>query len=71
MNTAKKVVAYIMIGGILIMTIIGVLGIWDVIDMELIIRRMIYSLLVIFASSGVILLVYSMLLKEDQKPKEL
>ena len=71
MNTAKKVVAYILIGGILIMTIIGILGVWGLIDMEMIIQRMVFSLLIIFASSAVILFVFSMLLKDEQKPKEL
>ena len=71
MNTAKKVVAYILIGGILVMTIIGILGVWGLIDMQMIIQRMVFSLLIIFASSAVILFVFSMLLKEEQKPKEL
>ena len=71
MNTAKKVVAYVLIGGILIMTIIGILGVWGIIDMQLILQRMLYSLLIIFASSAVILFIFSMLLRDDSKLKEL
>lgn len=71
MNTAKKVVAYILIGGILVMTIIGLLGVWGLIDMQMILQRMVYSLLIVFASSAVILFVFSMLLKEENKVKEL
>lgn len=67
MNTVKRIVSYILIGLVLIFTVIAILGIWDLIDLEHIMVNTLYSLLVIFAASAVILFIFSVLIKDDEK----
>ena len=72
MGTLKRVASYILIGLILVFTIISILGIWGVIDINLqkVMLNTLYSLLVIFASSAVILFVFTVLIKDDDKKQE-
>lgn len=65
MNSIKKVVSYILISLVLIFTIIAILGIWDIIDLEQVMIKVLYSLLVVFAASAVILFIFSVLIKDD------
>ena len=69
MFTIKKSVSYILIGLILIFTIIAILGIWGLIDINLqkVMLNTLYSLLVIFASSAVILFIFTVFIKDDEK----
>jgi hypothetical protein len=69
MLTIKKSVSYILIGLILVFTIIAILGIWGLIDINLqkIMLNTLYSLLVIFASSAVILFIFTVFIKDDDK----
>lgn len=73
MSTLKKTVSYILIGLILIFTIISILGIWGVIDIDLqkVMLNTLYSLLVVFAASAVILFIVTVLIKDDEKQKEI
>ena len=72
MGTLKRVASYILIGLILVFTIISILGIWGVIDINLqkVMLNTLYSLLVVFASSAVILFVFTVLIKDDDKKQE-
>jgi len=69
MGTIKKSVSYILIGLILIFTLISILGIWGLIDIDLqkVMLNTLYSLLVIFAASAVILFIFTVLIKDDDK----
>ena len=67
MNTVKRIVSYILIGLVLIFTVIAILGIWDLIDLEHIMVNTLYSLLVVFAASAVILFIFTVLIKDDEK----
>jgi hypothetical protein len=69
MLTIKKSVSYILIGLILVFTIIAILGIWGLIDINLqkIMLNTLYSLLVIFASSAVILFIFTVFIRDDDK----
>ncbi|GAG74720.1 hypothetical protein ES705_26757 [subsurface metagenome] len=67
MSTIKKAVSYILISLVLIFTVIAVLGIWELINLEQVMIKVIYSLLVIFAASAVILFIFTVLIKEDPK----
>ena len=64
----KKTVAYILVGLVLIFTVLSILGIWDVIDLDYIMKKILLSL-VIFAASAVILFIFTILAKEEQPPK--
>lgn len=70
MNTVKRIVSYILIGLVLIFTVIAILGIWDLIDLEHIMVNTLYSLLVVFAASAVILFIFTVLIKDDEKPND-
>ncbi len=72
MGTLKRTASYILIGLILIFTIISILGIWGLINIDLqkVMLNTLYSLLVIFAASAVILFIFTVLIKDDEKTKE-
>ncbi len=65
MSNIKKAVSYLLIGLVLIFTIIAILGIWDIIDLEQVMIKVLYSLLIVFAASAVILFIFSVLIKDD------
>jgi len=67
MNTMKKIVSYILIACVLMFTVIAILGIWDIIDLQNIMMNAIFSLIVIFAASAIILFIYTVFMK-DQDP---
>jgi hypothetical protein len=69
MGTIKKSVSYILIGLVLIFTLISILGIWGLIDIDLqkVMLNTLYSLLVVFAASAVILFIFTVLIKDDEK----
>lgn len=64
-NSAKKVISYLLIGLVVIFTVIALLGIWDIISLEEIVRKMFLSLMVVFAASAVILFIFSVLIKDS------
>lgn len=66
----KKVVSYILIALVLLLTIVAILGIWGVIDLKNVMMNSIFSLIVIFAASAIILFIYSVFMR-DENGKEL
>lgn len=68
-NSVKKVISYLLIGLVVIFTVIALLGIWDIISLEEIVRKMFLSLMVVFAASAVILFIFSVLIKDSDLPK--
>ena len=69
-NSVKKVISYFLIILVLVFTIIALLGIWDIISLEDIIRKMFVSLMVVFAAAAVILFIFSVLIKENGAREE-
>jgi len=71
MGTLKRSVSYVLIGLVLIFTIISILGIWDLIniDIQRVMLNTLYSLLVVFAASAVILFIFTVLIRDDDKKK--
>ena len=67
MNTVKKVSAYILVFIILFLTIFAILGIWDIISFEDVIKKTISSLFVIFISAVIVLFIFSVLIKDSDK----
>ena len=63
-KTLKKIVTWFLIILVLVFTIIAILGIWNVIDVDDVIRKILSSLLVIFAASAVILFIVAVIGKE-------
>lgn len=63
--TAKKLTAYVLAVFVLIVTTLAVLAIWDVIELEDVMRKIMTSLLVIFASSVVTLFIFNVVVKDN------
>jgi len=70
MDTMKKIVSYTLIALVLLFTVVAVLGIWKIIDLKNVLMNAIYSLIVIFAASAVILFIYTVFMRDTDK-KEL
>jgi len=64
MLTVKKIVSYLLIFLVLVFTVIAILGIWEVIDLDYVLRKIMSSLIVIFAASAVVLFIFAVLIKE-------
>lgn len=62
--TAKKITSYVLAILVVIVTAIAVLAIWDVIQLEDVMRKIMTSLLVIFASSVVTLFIFNVVIKD-------
>lgn len=69
MTNMKKIISYILIGLVLVFTLISILGIWGLIDIDLqkVMLNTLYSLLVVFAASAVILFIFTVLIRDDDK----
>lgn len=70
MTTAlKKIISYTLIAIVLFFTVIALLDTWEIVDLREVGRKFITSLLIIFASSAVILFIFSVLIKENDQNK--
>ena len=49
----------------LFFTILAILGIWDIIDIKNIASKSLYSILIIFVSSAILLFIFSVLYKSE------
>lgn len=70
MKSLKHVTSYILIGIVIISTLVALLGIWDVIDLEDVLRKIFTSLFVIFVASVIVLFIFSVLIKETERNDE-
>ena len=57
----KKTIAYTLSILVLLFSLVAVLGIWEVVDIEDLVLRMFKSLMVILAAAAVIVLIFSIL----------
>ena len=67
MNTMRKVVSYSLIALVLLFTFVAILGIWDIIDLKNVMMNSIFSLIVIFGASAVILFIYTVFMKNSDE----
>ena len=67
MLTVKKIVSYLLIFLVLVFTVIAILGIWEVIDLDNVLRKIMSSLIVIFAAAAVVLFIFAVLIKEPER----
>ena len=63
-NTIKKVASYILVAITLVLTVIAILGIWEIIPFEDIAAKLLGSLLVVFASSVLVLFIFAVIIKD-------
>jgi hypothetical protein len=71
MVTIKTIVSYFLILLVLIFTVIAILGIWEVIDLDKVLQKILSSLIVIFAASAVVLFIFAVLIRGTEEKKEL
>ncbi len=63
-RTLRQLIVWFLILLVILFTIIAILGIWDVIELEKVVNKLLSTLLVIFSSSAVILFIFSVVGKE-------
>ena len=66
-DSIKKITASILILAVLFFSVLAVLSIWDIIEVEQVFRKSLLTLVVIFCSSVVILFVFSNFRKSDDQ----
>lgn len=54
---------------VLIFSLVAILGIWDVIDIEYLISRMFKSLMVVLAAAAVVVLIFSILDRPERSDR--
>lgn len=59
-SQVRKVITIFLLCLVLILTLVTLLGIWDIISLQDIFRKIVYSLLVLTASAAVIAFIYSL-----------
>ena len=66
-NAVKKVASYILIAIVLVTTFIAIMSVWDVIDLEDVIWKIMKTLFVVFIAAVVVLFIQAVLLKDSNK----
>ena len=69
-TSVRKIVAYILAGLVIVFSVVAILAIWDVIEYRYLIKRMFQSLMVVLASSAVIVLIFAILDRSDKEEKK-
>lgn len=62
---AKTITSYLLSALVVVCTSIALLAIWDIISLEYVMRKVLTSLLVIFAASVVSLFIFNVLIKDS------
>lgn len=70
MNNVRKITGLVLVGLILIFTIVAVLGIWEVVDLQEVMVKVLSSLLVVFVASAVVLFITTILIREESKTND-
>jgi hypothetical protein len=65
----KRIIAYTLSALVLIFSLVAILGIWDVIDIEYLIARMFKSLMVVLAAAAVVVLIFSILDRPERQDR--
>ena len=63
----KKIIAYTLSLLVLLFSMVAILGIWEVVDIEDLIARMFKSLMVILAAAAVVVLIFSILDRPERR----
>ncbi|MGD9995110.1 MAG: hypothetical protein AB7E36_09935 [Salinivirgaceae bacterium] len=63
--TAKKITSYVLALLVVVVTSIALLAIWDIISLEYVVKKIMSSLLVIFAASVVTLFIFNVVIKDN------
>ncbi|MBI3502455.1 MAG: hypothetical protein HY063_11750 [Bacteroidetes bacterium] len=66
-SLVRKISAMALVALVLFFTIISILAIWDIIKIEQILQKSLTTLLVIFVASAIVLFIFSVLYKAEEK----
>ncbi|MBU8892113.1 MAG: hypothetical protein KOO66_05005 [Bacteroidales bacterium] len=70
MKGLKKITSYILITFVLIITVISLLGIWEIISLEDVMRKIFTSLFIIFVASVIVLFIFSVIIRDTESNKD-
>jgi glucan phosphoethanolaminetransferase (alkaline phosphatase superfamily) len=65
-SIAKKIASYVLVTFVLIFTVLALLAIWDIIDIQDILQKTFLSLFVVFVSSVIVLFIFSVIIKDPR-----
>ena len=65
-NIAKKIASYVLVAFVLIFTVLALLAIWDIIDIQDILQKTFLSLFVTFVSSVIVLFIFSVIIRDPK-----
>jgi len=65
----KRIIAYTLSALVLLFSLVAILGIWDLIDIEYLIARMFKSLMVVLAAAAVVVLIFSILDRPERSER--
>ena len=63
----KKIIANTLSILVLLFSLVAILGIWEVVDIEYLIARLFKSLMVVLAAAAVVVLIFSILDRPERK----
>ena len=66
-SNVKKFAAYTLTALVIFLTVIALLGIWDVISFEFVMRKIMYSLFTIFLSTVILLFIFGVVIRDNDK----
>ena len=69
MKGLKKITSYILITFVLLITVISLLGIWEIISLEDVMRKIFTSLFIIFIASVIVLFIFSVIIRDSSDDK--
>ncbi len=69
MKGLKKITSYILITFVLLITVISLLGIWEIISLEDVMRKIFTSLFIIFVASVIVLFIFSVIIRDSSDDK--
>ena len=70
MMKVKKTIAYTLSVLVLLFSLVAILGIWEVVDIEYLLARLFKSLMVILAAAAVVVLIFSILDRPERRDGE-
>lgn len=70
MYNARKITGFILVSLIVIFTLVGILGVWEVINLEDVMLKVMMSLLIVFVASAVVLFITSVLIKDEMSKNQ-
>ncbi len=65
MQIIKKITTYLLILLVLFFTVVSLLGIWEIINLEAVMMKSLKSLLIVFISSAIVLFILHVFQKQE------